>query len=227
MSMNLLDRRHDANLFRYLDGGLSQIERGEVLADLSEREREEVLAIECALQALERLPRAAAPTTLVSSVMAALTPQKSPLRMRFKSWLERHALLGWEVGGMAVAASVLFMVLAPNLHAPTPSVSAGREPLLQVAATDAARAVRAKFSLYAPQAHEITLIGDFNGWGSEQPLQLRPQDKGIWTVEVPLNPGSYQYAFLIDGATMVTDPRAEQHVNDGFGRRNALITVAL
>ena len=225
--MTTLAENHDDEiLLRFLDKAMPQAEREAFLANLSESVRGEALATESALQALVRLPQIAAPASLVSSVMAAIAPKKPPVLSRLRGWLERHPLLGWEVSGMALAASLLFMTLAPTGSLPFQPVAPGQGPFIQAAATSgAAQAEHARFSLYAPQAHSISLIGEFNGWGSERPLSLRPQGKGIWTVEVPLPPGRYQYAFLIDGKDMATDPRAEQHVNDDFGRKNAVVTV--
>jgi hypothetical protein len=206
-------------------------------ANLSAIERSEWLSTENTLLALSQLPRITAPASLVANVMAAiapkiaLVPKKQSLLSQLRSWLEQHPLLGWEVSGMALAASVLFIVLAPNVPLPfQPMQSANmpaQNPYIQAAATHtgAAQVAHARFSLYAPEAHTITLIGEFNGWGSTRELSLRPQGKGIWTVEVPLPPGRYQYAFLIDGKDMATDPRAAQHVNDDFGRKNAVLTV--
>lgn len=224
--MTTLAEKHDDNLLRYLDSEMSQAEREAFLANLSENERRELLATGNALQALERLPQIAAPASLVLNVMAAIAPKNLSLLSRLRSWLERHPLLGWEVSGMMVAASLLFMTLAPTGSLPFQPVTPGQGPFIQAAATPgAAQAGHARFSLYAPQAHSINLIGDFNGWGSERQLSLRPQGNGVWTVEVPLSPGRYQYAFLIDGKDMATDPRAEQYVNDDFGRKNAVLTV--
>ena len=205
-------------------------------SNLSESERKEWLVTENALLALNQLPGITAPPSLVANVMAAIVPKKTaivpkkqPLLSQLRSWLEQHPLLGWEVSGMALTASLLFMVLAPSVPVPGTSgpFQPAQSPYIQAAATNTgvAQVERAKFSLYAPQAHTITLIGEFNGWGSERQLSLRPQGNGIWTVEVPLPPGRYQYAFLIDGKDMATDPRAEQHVNDDFGRKNAVVTV--
>ena len=223
------ENHDDETLLRFLDNAMPQAEREAFLANLSASVRDEALATESALQALERLPQVAAPASIVSSVMAAIAviePKKPPVLSRLRSWLERHPLLGWEVSGMALAASLLFMMLAPTGSLPFEPVAPGQGPFIQASDTSGTvQAERAKFSLYAPQAHSITLIGDFNGWGSEQKLSLSPQGKGIWTVEVPLPPGRYQYAFLIDGKDMATDPRAEQHVNDDFGRKNAVVTV--
>ena len=224
--MTTLAEKHDDNLLRYLDSEMSQAERETFLANLSESQRRELLTTETALQALERLPQIAAPASLMPSVMAAIAPKKRPVLLQLRSWLERHPLLGWEVSGMALTASLLFMTLAPlDLYLFRP-VTPEQSPFIQAAATPgAAQAEHVRFSLYAPQSHSINLIGEFNGWGSERQLSLRPQGNGVWTVEVPLPPGRYQYAFLIDGKDMATDPRAEQHVNDDFGRKNAVITV--
>ena len=224
--MTTLAKKHNDHLLGYLDGEMSQPEHETFLATLSENERRELLATESALQALGRLPQITAPASLAANVMAAIRPKRLPLLTRLRGWLERHPLLGWEVSGMALAASLLFMTLAPTGSLPFQPVVPGQEPFISVAATSgAAQAERARFSLYAPQAHSISLIGEFNGWGSEQQLSLRPQGNGVWTVEVPLSPGRYQYAFLIDGKDMATDPRAEQRVNDDFGRKNAVLTV--
>ena len=200
-------------------------------ANLSESERKQWQVTENVLLALNQLPSITAPDSLIANVMAAIAPRKTAvapkkqsLLSQLQSWLEQHPLLGWEVSGMAVAASVLFMVLAPSVPLP---FQPAQSPYMKVAATNAgvAQVAHAKFSLYAPEAHTVTLMGEFNGWGSTRELSLRPQGKGIWTVEVPLPAGRYQYAFLIDGKDMATDPRAEQHVNDDYGRKNAVLTV--
>ena len=223
----LADKHDDEILLRCLDGELSQAEREAFVATLSASERTELLATENAMQVLEQLPQITAPASLVLNVMAAIAPNKKrPVLSQLRGWLEQHPLLGWEVSGMALVASLLFMTLAPTGFLLFQSAPPGQSPFIQAASmSGAAQAERVKFSLYAPQAHSINLIGDFNGWGSERQLSLHPQGNGIWTVEVSLPPGRYQYALLIDGKNMVTDPRAEQHVSDDFGRKNAVITV--
>ena len=223
--MTTLAESHDDEPFqRFLDDKMSRAEREVFLGNLSVDMRDEALATERALLALERLPQVTVPVSLVTNVMASITPKKSPLLSRLSDWLERHPLLGWEFSGMALVASLLFMTLAPTGYLPFQPATPEQGPFVQ-AAGGAARPEPVRFSLYAPQAHSISLIGDFNGWGSERSLSLRPQGKGIWTVEIPLPPGRYQYAFLIDGKDMATDPRAEHRVNDDFGRKNAVLTV--
>jgi 1,4-alpha-glucan branching enzyme len=86
--------------------------------------------------------------------------------------------------------------------------------------------VYVQFVLSAPQAQSVAVSGDFNNW-QQDGIALRDQDgDGVWTGLVALRPGLHKYMFLIDGEQWVTDPRAERYVDDGFGGRNALITVA-
>ncbi|BBP03934.1 hypothetical protein TPL01_27820 [Sulfuriferula plumbiphila] len=211
---------------RYLDQEMNPSEEAALLARLSETERSELLATRMALAALEHLPRIPAPASLARGVMAAVKPKRQSAFTRLRQWLERHPLLGWELSGAALAASVLFIALAPLSLAP--SVGGPRQassPLTLVSHTPGPSSNALRFSLYSPQAHSVALIGDFNGWGSMAQVKLVPSGNGIWSVTVPLPAGRYQYAFLVNGQRWVTDPHAEQHVKDDFGRQNAVVTI--
>lgn len=78
------------------------------------------------------------------------------------------------------------------------------------------------FRLAASEAHEVTLIGDFNGWTRANPLQqVAP---GVWVVSIALEPGVYNYGFMIDGKVLQLDPLAPR-VEDGFGGASSRIAV--
>lgn len=209
---------------RYLDREMGQSEEAAFLVCLSEAERAELFATGTALEALERLPRMSAPGDLAGKVMAAVKPEKQSILSRLRHWLEHRPLLGWEFAGAALAASVLFVALAPLSLTPSAGGSAS-PPLLPALRAAGGAGGSFQVSLYAPQAHKVELIGDFNGWGSQAEVKLMPSGKGTWSAIVPLPAGRYQYAFLVDGQRWVSDPRAEQHVNDDFGRQNAVITI--
>lgn len=211
---------------RCLDREMGQSEETAYLARLSGDERLELLDTRTALGALERLPRLSAPDDLAARVMAAVKPKKQGVFTRLRRWLESRPMLGWEFGGAALAASLLFVTLAPQ----TLPLPAGGLPHVPSAMTPVAHAPGGndgslQFSLYAPQARSVALIGDFNGWGSTAEVKLKPAANGMWSVAVSLPAGRYQYAFLLDGQRWVTDPRAERRVNDDFGRQNAVITI--
>jgi len=209
----------------YMDQETNQPEEAAFLSRLSEAERSELLVTRTVL---ERLPRLPAPANLANNVMAAIKPKRRSAFAHLRLWLERRPMLGWEFGGAALAASILFVALSPLSLVPSdnglPHTSSPSPPI-QASYTPDSGGNLLQFSLYAPQAHNVALIGDLNGWGSAAEIELAPSGNGVWTVTVPLPAGRYQYAFLVDGQRWVTDPRAEQHVNDDFGRQNAVVTV--
>lgn len=216
----------DEDQQRYLDQEMNSGEEAGLFARLSEAERLELVASRAALQTLEHLPRISPPADLVRNVMTAITPKKQRLWTRMRLWLERRPMLGWEFGGAALAASVLFVTLAPlSMAPPVGNVPSHVSPLRLASHSSAPSGNALQFKLYAPQAQNVALIGDFNGWGSTAEVKLTPSGNGIWSVTVPLPAGRYQYAFLVNGQRWVTDPRAEQHVKDDFGRQNAVITI--
>jgi glycosidase len=68
----------------------------------------------------------------------------------------------------------------------------------------------------------VGIMGDINGWdASKTPLSF--QD-GIWTTEVVLNPGRYQYLVVADGQPMM-DPNNPIQVANGIGGINSLMIV--
>ncbi len=82
-----------------------------------------------------------------------------------------------------------------------------------------------RFSLDAPGARQVFLAGDFNGWRTDEILLADVTGRGHFSVTLPLKPGRYAYMFVVDGATWITDPRAEAYRDDGFGNKNALVNI--
>jgi 1,4-alpha-glucan branching enzyme len=75
-----------------------------------------------------------------------------------------------------------------------------------------------------PGARVVQAAGDFNGWNpSRTPLEQTAD--GAWTVTLPLEPGRYEYQFVVDGERWIGDPFAVEQSNDGFGSRNAVLDV--
>jgi chromosome partitioning protein len=81
---------------------------------------------------------------------------------------------------------------------------------------------RLVFSLYAPDADAVELAGDFSGW---IPIHLRKDKRndGMWTLDVSLKPGVYEYKFVVDGA-WIADPENADTVDDTHGGRNSLVS---
>jgi 1,4-alpha-glucan branching enzyme len=76
---------------------------------------------------------------------------------------------------------------------------------------------------YAPDAHLVYLVGDFNDWGHNRnglvfdpKLAMNgPNSDGVWLAIIHLKPGRHAYQFVIDGDHWITDPNAGQ--SDGEG----------
>jgi 1,4-alpha-glucan branching enzyme len=81
----------------------------------------------------------------------------------------------------------------------------------------------ARFSLLAPQAKSVFLAGDFNEWNTSSHL-LSQDKKGTWKISLSLNPGQYQYRFIVDGEWQ-NDPDCDSFVENPFGESNCLKIV--
>ena len=98
---------------------------------------------------------------------------------------------------------------------------AGRSP--QVAAP-AAGPNTVQFVVVAPGAASVSLVGDFNDWdGGATPMQAA-KNGALWSVTVPLTPGRYRYAFLVNGSRWLADPAAPR-VQDDFNAPSSVVTV--
>jgi chromosome partitioning protein len=79
------------------------------------------------------------------------------------------------------------------------------------------------FRISAPGAREVSLIGDFNGWS--EPMSMNDDDEdGVWIAIARLDPGTYEYKFVIDGDWQ-TDPNNPADVDDRHGGRNSVVVV--
>ncbi|MBZ4663705.1 MAG: hypothetical protein JG776_1420 [Caloramator sp.] len=72
-------------------------------------------------------------------------------------------------------------------------------------------------------ANKVYLAGDFNGWNAEKDLMVK-DEKGVWSIELTLNPGEYKYKFVVDG-NWITDPSNPNQADDGYGGKNSVVKV--
>ena len=91
------------------------------------------------------------------------------------------------------------------------------------AASSSPALVTVRFVLSAPDAHAVSVAGTFNQWNANATPLVRT-GAGLWTATLTLPAGEHQYAFVVDGARWVPDPAAPA-VDDGFGRRNSVLTL--
>jgi 1,4-alpha-glucan branching enzyme len=66
----------------------------------------------------------------------------------------------------------------------------------------------ASFEFYAPDAREVSLVGEFNDWNRASTPLHRSAD-GNWHVQLMLPPGIYRYKFVVDAAWRCSPDHAE------------------
>lgn len=110
-----------------------------------------------------------------------------------------------------------------------PAFAAGAALVLFLSRTapmPGAASVTVRFVLFAPEAQQVALAGTFNQWDPAATPLVRTGAPGVWaaTLTLPAGGGQHQYAFVVDGARWVPDPAAPA-VDDGFGRRNSVLSL--
>jgi len=89
--------------------------------------------------------------------------------------------------------------------------------------TEAAEPKKVTFELDAPFAGQVSLAGEFNDWSPDADPMEKGED-GIWRATIELDPGRYEYKFVVDG-TWMEDPENPEMVPDPYGGSNSVITV--
>ncbi len=74
---------------------------------------------------------------------------------------------------------------------------------------------------FAPHAERLAIAGDWNDWTA---VAMRREGRGRWTVELPLAPGVYRYALLVDGRAWAV-PDGVPSLPDDFGGRVGVLVV--
>lgn len=68
----------------------------------------------------------------------------------------------------------------------------------------------------------VKMKGEMNAWNPEStPFSYAD---GLWTAEIKLEPGSYQYCYVVDGQEMI-DPSNPDSVSNGMGGFNSVMRV--
>jgi 1,4-alpha-glucan branching enzyme len=82
---------------------------------------------------------------------------------------------------------------------------------------------RVFFSLKAPDARTVSIVGDFNGWRPDAHL-MKMYETGEWKKHLFLSPGRYEYKFVVDGQWW-EDPASEQKCSNQYGTCNSVVVV--
>jgi hypothetical protein len=223
---------------RFIDQELSADERIQFIVALGRDHamRERVVELERLVRDASRLPRPAVPDGFAARVVESsfalrgsqdrrAIPSK-PARDREVNrllaalWAPRA--LNWNLAGAATVACLILLALGGGIaqalrwreaSAVAASSAAGAPPVVLV-----------RLVVVQPGARVVQAAGDFNGWNPSQ-TPLEQTAEGAWTVTLPLEPGRYEYQFVIDGEQWIGDPFAVEQSDDEFGSRNAVLDV--
>jgi anti-sigma factor RsiW len=126
---------------------------------------------------------------------------------------KRESMFSFRLVGVAAAAVlVVFFAFTFIFNAPdTPSICSAE--------------VQFSLKINDNKAHTVAIAGDFNGWNPQANTLEDPDGDGIWTATLDLEPGRYEYMFVLDGEEWFPDPNALRYVKDGFGNKNAILEI--
>jgi hypothetical protein len=80
-----------------------------------------------------------------------------------------------------------------------------------------------KFEHFNPAANLVSVAGSFNNWQPRATPMARERG-GKWSTALLLQPGHYEYRFVVDGQWQ-NDPMARRFVANPFGGLNCIVEV--
>ena len=164
---------------------------------------------------IREMPDLEPAANLLPSIMAAVQSKQRPWWYRVRRWAKTRRSITFsplQVVPIAIAFAIICLVSVLFLR------SGDRQRMFKAQQPDRIAVV---FSVKLPTARSVAVIGSFSNW---QPHACELKE-GVWTVTLLLPPGRYEYAFLVDGGTIMSTPPAGFHQDDGFGNQNNFLVV--
>ena len=188
--------------------------------------REEYLKLKQVVSTLGSISPQPAPEILTQSIMAKISQEEIQIQSSWMDRLKKRIYIPnlsfprkWEsifsfrlVGTAAAAALVVFFAFTFIFNTPDTSPICSAE-------------VQFSLKINDNKAHTVAIAGDFNGWNPQTDILEDPEGDGIWTGTLNLEPGRYEYMFVMDGEKWFPDPNALRYVKDGFGNKNAILEI--
>jgi hypothetical protein len=149
--------------------------------------------------------------------------EKAPVRADWRAALlarieadRSQATPTWRMRpAFAIAAGIALLVVGAAVGRYSSSA-----PTVPQIAKGSPESANIRFVYVAPGAATVSVVGDFNQWNPTA-MPLRRLSDGTWIVDVPLSPGRYAYAFVVDGK-IVVDPAAPR-ADGEFGANSVLM----
>jgi len=178
--------------------------------------QDEYLRLKEMVASLNFLPQVSAPQNLTQNIMAKISQEDVQIQSswidQFKRRISFPRLSFRLVGAAAAAALVMFFAFTFIFNTPDTSLICSAEVQFSLRISD-------------NKTHTVAIAGDFNGWDPQANTLEDPEEDGIWTGTLKLEPGRYEYMFVMDGEKWFPDPNALRYVKDGFGNKNAILEI--
>jgi hypothetical protein len=143
-------------------------------------------------------------------------------RLRISDWVRQllAPTRGGRFGQLSVIGATAAICLLVGVFAANQFGFDGGPPRIRLTPSRAADGSQeVLFVLPALNATDVSVVGNFNSW---EPTALSDDDNdGIWMASIPLPPGRYEYAFVIDGRWWGQDPLADEYVQS-FGEYSSV-----
>ena len=229
----------DSLIRKYLDGELTenesqrfldalatdpdlnrQVAALEEVSDLGSRPEPMAVSPEFTAQVMEQVNALAGPVPVSSPRGFGRGLFNRPLPMA-ASWLLAlglgYVLAQGLTDGRDSAATVAGQA-APDNIARTVGSPAGNTPF-------PVKVVRLVYMSRENEVAQVAVAGSFNNWNPDStPMSL---ENGYWVATLMLPPASYEYMFVVNGETWITDPLATTTRDDGFGSKNAILDLGV
>jgi hypothetical protein len=188
--------------------------------------QDEYLKLKEMVASLNFLPQVSAPQNLTQNIMAKISQEEIQIQSSWIDHLKKQISVPslsfprkWEsifsfrlVGAAAAAVLVVFFAFTFIFNTPDTSPICSAEVQFSLRIND-------------NKTHTVAIAGDFNNWDPQTNILEDPEGDGIWTGTLKLEPGRYEYMFVMDGENWFPDPNALRYVKDGFGNKNAILDI--
>ncbi len=127
---------------------------------------------------------------------------------------------------VALKKAVYNRIPVEKFDGKSPGAEDYRSLALEVAKDESAfyNYAEADFTVNAPQAKEVYIVGEFNGWRMDDNSRLSRREDGRWMKRFSLMPGRYRYKFVVDGQWLLDSNNSNKEVNP-FGSFDSILKI--
>jgi len=81
--------------------------------------------------------------------------------------------------------------------------------------------------IYEASIESVSVVGEFNGWNSGVNAMSNFNRDDEWSAWIDLDPGEYEYKFVVNGKHWIPDPANPVRIADGWNGFNSLMSARL